>query len=364
MFELSQPLERETIRINSVNRSVEILDQRALPHCVAVLSLQNEEQACEAIRSMAVRGAPLIGITGAAAMALACSKDSSNKALNEAAERVKSARPTAVNLAWAVDKVLQALLSLPASQREAAAWDSAESILEQERRMSLKIGKYALGIIEALYRKLGRPVRLLTHCNAGALATVGPGTATAGFYAAHQKGIPIEVYADETRPRLQGAMTAWELCSCGVPVSLIADNAGGHLMREGLIDAVFVGADRIAANGDTANKIGTYLKALSAADNNIPFYVAAPVSTFDASLKDGSGIPIEERSGDEIRRVYGADENGLPASVFITSRSQKVMNPGFDVTPSRLITAFVTDQGVFAANELEEIWKDGKDAEQ
>ena len=204
--------------------------------------------------------------------------------------------------------------------------------------MSLKIGKYALGIIEALYRKLGRPVRLLTHCNAGALATVGPGTATAGVYAAHQKGIPIEVYADETRPRLQGAMTAWELCSCGVPVSLIADNAGGHLMREGLIDAVFVGADRIAANGDTANKIGTSGVAILARYYGIPFYVLGPTSTIDPNCPDGDSIVIEERNPEEITDMWYASR--------MAPEGVKAYNPAFDVTPHDLITAIITEKGI------------------
>lgn len=240
-------------------------------------------------------------------------------------------------------------------RRRKAAWHLAAEICEQERTMSIRLAKHAQTIIEALYLKLGRPLNILTHCNAGKLATVELGTATAGIYTAFEAGIPLTVYADETRPRLQGTLTAWELKAAGIPVCLIADNAGGELMREGGIDLVIVGADRIAANGDTANKIGTYLKALAAADNQIPFYVAAPISTFDWTAKSGGDIRLKNRSGDEIRWVRGVDKHGQEAEVCITDPGIATVNPGFDVTPARLITGFITDRGVFALEDLKDL---------
>ena len=299
-----------TVFIDEAERRVTVLDQRLLPHRVEHVDLKNAQEAAEAIRDMTVRGAPLIGVTGAAGMALAADESTETGFLIEAANLLKSARPTAVNLNWAVDFMLKRLKGMEPDRRRKAAWHLAAEICEQERTMSIRLAKHAQTIIEALYLKLGRPLNILTHCNAGKLATVELGTATAGIYTAFEAGIPLTVFADETRPRLQGTLTAWELKAAGVPVCLIADNAGGELMREGGIDLVIVGADRIAANGDTANKIGTYLKALAAADNQIPFYVAAPISTFDWTAKSGGDIPIENRSGDEIRWVRGIDKPG------------------------------------------------------
>ena len=299
-----------TVFIDEAERRVAVLDQRLLPHRVEYVDLKNAQEAAEAIRDMTVRGAPLIGVTGAAGM--------------------------------------------EPDRRRKAAWHLAAEICEQERSMSIRLAKHAQTIIEALYLKLGRPLNILTHCNAGKLATVELGTATAGIYTAFEAGIPLTVYADETRPRLQGTLTAWELRAAGIPVCLIADNAGGELMREGGIDLVIVGADRIAANGDTANKIGTYLKALAAADNQLPFYVAAPISTFDWTAKSGGDIPIENRSGDEIRWVRGIDKHGQ-REVCITDPGIATVNPGFDVTPARLITGFITDRGVFVPEDLKDL---------
>lgn len=344
-----------TVFIDEAERRVTVLDQRLLPHRVEHVDLKNAQEAAEAIRDMTVRGAPLIGVTGAAGMALAADESTETGFLIEAANLLKSARPTAVNLNWAVDFMLKRLKGMEPDRRRKAAWHLAAEICEQERTMSIRLAKHAQTIIEALYLKLGRPLNILTHCNAGKLATVELGTATAGLYTAFEAGIPLTVYADETRPRLQGTLTAWELKAAGIPVCLIADNAGGELMREGGIDLVIVGADRIAANGDTANKIGTYLKALAAADNQIPFYVAAPISTFDWTAKSGGDIPIENRSGDEIRWVRGVDKHGQEAEVCITDPGIATVNPGFDVTPARLITGFITDRGVFALEDLKDL---------
>ena len=341
-----------TIELHSLGRVVRVLDQRKLPHKMEYLTLRTYEEAIEAIRNMTVRGAPLIGITGAAAMALASTQSSDESRLKEYAQMIISARPTAVNLAYSVSKVLEGLLSLPDQERVEGAWRMAGEICSEELGMSLAIGEHAFRIISDLYERLRRPVRILTHCNAGALATVGPGTATAGFYFAHWRNIPIKVYADETRPRLQGVMTAWELRRSGIDVELISDNSGGLLMQRGGVDAVFVGADRIALNGDTANKVGTYLKALACADNHVPFYVAAPVSTFDYSARNGEEIEIEERSPEEIRKVTGVEEDGSIREVLITEREQPVWNPAFDITPARLITGFVTNRGIFSPDNL------------
>lgn len=341
-----------TISIDPLGHKVSVLDQRALPHRVEYLNLRSWQDACEAIQDMAVRGAPLIGVTGAAAVALAAEKSTEEADLRRAAGVVKESRPTAINLAWAVDYVLKRILGMQPERRRKAAWQLAVEILEKEREMSVQMGKHALGIIETLYLELGRPLNILTHCNAGRLATVELGTATAGIYMAFEAGIPLTVYADETRPRFQGALTAWELKEAGIPVCLIADNAGGEMMQEGGIDLVIVGADRIAANGDTANKIGTYLKALAASDNQIPFYVAAPFSTFDWSTKQGQDIPIENRDADEIRWVTGLDAEGREQSVRVTSADIPVVNPAFDVTPARLITGFITDRGIFEPENI------------
>ena len=321
-----------TVFIDEAERRVTVLDQKLLPHRVEHVDLKNAQEAAEAIRDMTVRGAPLIGVTGAAGMAVAADESTETGFLIEAANLLKSARPTAVNLNWAVDFMLKRLKGMEPDRRRKAAWHLAAEICEQERTMSIRLAKHAQTIIEAEL-----------------------GTATAGIYTAFEAGIPLTVYADETRPRLQGTLTAWELKAAGIPVCLIADNAGGELMREGGIDLVIVGADRIAANGDTANKIGTYLKALAAADNQIPFYVAAPISTFDWTAKSGGDIPIENRSGDEIRWVRGVDKHGQEAEVCITDPGIATVNPGFDVTPARLITGFITDRGVFALEDLKDL---------
>lgn len=344
-----------TIDIDEEERKVSVLDQRLLPHTVKYKDLKDWRAAVESIRDMTVRGAPLIGVTGAAAVALAAEENPDSNELKAATEKIRQARPTAVNLNWAADFMLKRLLGMEEGRRKKAAWRLAKEILEAEGGMSKKIARYALSIIESRYHELGRPLNILTHCNAGRLATVELGTATAGIYAAFNAGIPLTVFTDETRPRLQGTLTAWELKTFGIPVCLITDNAGGELMREGSIDLVIVGADRIAANGDTANKIGTYLKALAAADNDVPFYVAAPMSTFDWSAKDASDIPIENRSGDEIRWIEGISKKGRRTEVRITDEDMPVANPGFDITPGRLITGFITDQGIAEPDKIKEL---------
>ncbi len=343
----------QSIRIDKDAGKVWVLDQRLLPHEVQEKELRSVDEAIDAISDMTVRGAPLIGVTGAAGLALACAVDPSAYNLQVASQRLIGSRPTAVNLSFAVLKALNAVLSSPQELRKQVAWQKAADILQEELDMSRKIGEVGVQLIKEIYEKKQAPVRVLTHCNAGWLATVDYGTATAPIYVAHSLGIPVEVFADETRPRLQGTLTAWELSSHGIPVKLIADNTGGLLMREGEVDIVITGADRIARNGDTANKIGTYLKALAAADNKIPFYIAAPQSTFDWNTETGENIPIEEREGDEIRLIKGVDKNGKPNEIFITDQAMEVVNPGFDITPARLITGFITERGIFKSTELQ-----------
>ncbi len=342
----------KSIRIDANAHRVWVLDQRLLPYTVKEVELNCAEDAISAITDMTVRGAPLIGVVGAAGLALSTLASRKEDRLRSIAKHLIKSRPTAINLAWAVNKTLTAVLDQPEGKRTKTAWSTAREILEMELDMSHKIGLAGVELISKIHQKVQRPVSILTHCNAGWLATVDYGTATAPIYEAWEKKIPIEVLVDETRPRLQGTLTAWELSSHGVPVKLITDSAGGLLMTQGKVDLVITGADRIAANGDTANKIGTYLKALAAADNNIPFYVAAPNSTFDWATAAGNDIPIEERAGDEIRRIRGLNSRGSISEIAITSKDTKVLNPGFDITPSRLITGFITESGVFKPSEL------------
>lgn len=341
-----------SIWLNDNDRTVGVLDQQQLPHKLKKVTLKTWKDAAAAISDMTVRGAPLIGITGASGLAMATNEGVGRKFLIGIAEKICETRPTAINLRWAVNRVLDAVLEVSKNKRKKVAWQEVRKILRSELLMSGNIGKFGARIIMSLYDELGRSVGILTHCNAGWLATVDWGTATAGIYVAYNQGVPLHVYAGETRPRIQGAMTAWELSSHGVPVELIADNAAGYMMKKGLVDMVVVGADRIAFNGDTANKIGTYLKALAAKDNGIPFYVAAPSSTFDWNLESGESIPIEERDGNEIRKVKGMTDSGQIGSVWITEPDQLVRNPAFDVTPAKLITAFITDKGIFTPEEL------------
>ena len=318
-----------------------ILDQRDLPWKVTWVELRDAATAERAIREMWTRGAPLIGATAAYGLALALAEDASDEGLASAHQFLLEARPTAVNLRWALDDVAAHVRPLPAADRAAAAFARADQIADDDAAMSEAIGQHGLEILRDLHAQHpDRPLNILTHCNAGWLATVDYGTATAPIYMAHDAGIPVHVWVDETRPRNQGALlTAFELASHGVPHTVIVDNAGGHLMMNGQVDMVIVGTDRVAANGDVCNKIGTYLKALAAKDNGIPFYVALPSTTFDASTPTGADVPIEERSGEEVTHLQG--EGG---AMRVTGSA--AANPAFDVTPARLVTGYITEKGV------------------
>ena len=316
-----------------------ILDQRELPWTVKWVELRSARDAERAIREMWTRGAPLIGATAAYGLAMALAEDRSDGALDAAYTLLLESRPTAVNLKWALDQVMEAVRPLPATDRAQAA--RADAICDEDVALNQAIGEHGLALFRTLYAKHpDRPLNILTHCNAGWLATVDYGTATAPIYLAHDAGIPVHVWVDETRPRNQGALlTAFELAGHGVPHTVIADNAGGHLMMTGKVDAVIVGTDRVTANGDVCNKIGTYLKALAAKDTGVPFYVALPYTTFDASTATGADIPIEERSGDEVTHVAG--EGGR-----IRVTASGTANPAFDVTPARLVTGYLTERGL------------------
>jgi methylthioribose-1-phosphate isomerase len=329
--------------------SVLILDQTLLPYQYATRHLRSLADAAHAIRAMLVRGAPLIGVAAAYGVALALKDGAGNEALQHACDTLAATRPTAVNLHWALSRMQKHLLPLPVAQRRAAAWAEARAIANEDAAANREIGEFGLALIKNIAH---RPVNLMTHCNAGWLATAAWGTALAPVYAAREAGLPVHVYVSETRPRNQGLLTVWELHEAGIPHTLIADNAAGHLLRQGKVDMVIVGADRIAANGDTANKIGTYLKALAAQDCGVPFYVAAPVSTIDPKCPDGARIPIEEREGNEMRHVGGLDRQGVHATVAIAQDATAVANPAFDVTPARLIAGIVTERGVCAPGEL------------
>jgi methylthioribose-1-phosphate isomerase len=346
-----------TIFLNPSQGTVSIIDQRKLPHELVLIDLKTVDDTIGAIREMAVRGAPLIGVTGAYGIYLAARNSPQghipDEYLQAEAQRLKNARPTAVNLAWAVDRVVSMVVDQTGSTaRIAAAQKEAAAVAEEEVENCRRIGQHGLPLIERLSRtKGGRAVNILTHCNAGWLACIEYGTATAPIYAAHDKGIDIHVWVDETRPLNQGArLTAWELGRHGIKHTLITDNAGGYLMQKGLVDLCLVGTDRTTATGDVANKIGTYLKALAARDNQVPFYVALPSSSFDWHLQDGvAEIPIEERHPDEIRYVYGLDPSRQATRVLICPEHTPAANLAFDVTPSRLVTAFITERGVCRA---------------
>ena len=330
--------------------SVGAIDQRRLPHEFVVARLTTSAEAAEAIRSMLVRGAPLIGATAAFGMALAMREDSSDAGLDRAYKTLVVARPTAINLKWALDEMRATLAPVDPSERPDAAYARADEILEQDVAINQGIARNGLPLIEAIAatKKPGEAVNVLTHCNAGWLATVDWGTATAPIYLAHERGINIHVWVDETRPRNQGAsLTAWELGHHGVPHTVIADNTGGHLMQHGMVDIVIVGTDRVTAHGDVCNKIGTYLKALAAHDNNVPFYVALPSPTIDFTVADGvAEIPIEERSAEEVATMTGRTKDGRIETVRIVPDGSPVANYGFDVTPARLVTGLITERGV------------------
>jgi methylthioribose-1-phosphate isomerase len=334
-----------SIRPTDDGLGVCILDQRQLPWEVRWVELRTEEQAAIAIRDMWTRGAPMIGAVGAYGLAMALTIDASDAGLDAAYGRLVETRPTAINLKWALDEVRGAVRLLAPDARAQAAFVRAAAIVDEDEQLCRAIGEHGLDLLRDLHAKHPRrPLNILTHCNAGWLATVDYGTATAPIYLGHDAGLPIHVWVDETRPRNQGALlTAFELRNHGVPHTLIADNAGGLLMARGQVDAVIVGTDRVTANGDVCNKIGTYLKALAAHDNGVPFYVALPYTTFDASTPSGDAIPIEERSPAELTEITGATDNGLE-TVRLTQSD--AYNPAFDVTPARLVTGYITERGV------------------
>src|SRR6516164_5965716 len=333
--------------------TVGIIDQTKLPHRLETRRLQTLAEAAHAIKSMQVRGAPLIGAAAAYGVALALREDASDASLERACATLAVTRPTAINLKWALDEMAAAVRNRPRNERVAAAYTRAAEICEEDVAINQALGRHGLGLIEAvaIRKRPGEAVNVLTHCNAGWLATVDGGTALAPVYAAHDKGIAVHVFVDETRPRNQGAaLTAWELLHHGVPHTVIADNAGGHLMQHDQVDLCIVGADRVTVRGDAANKIGTYLKALAARDNSMPFYVAMPSSTIDFSLSDGvAEIPIEERSAAEVTHMTGTAPDGGIETVRIVPEGSPAANPGFDVTSARLITALITERGVIEA---------------
>lgn len=335
--------------------SVSIIDQTRLPHAFATVRLETLGDAAHAIREMLVRGAPLIGATAAWGMWLAMRSDGGDSSLDRAHATLLATRPTAVNLRWALDRVRARLAPLQPAERAAAARALAIEICEEDVALNRAIGAAGLPLFTALAARKphGQPLNILTHCNAGWLATVDVGTATAPIYAAHDAGLPVHVWVDETRPRNQGAsLTAWELLNHGVPHTVIADNAGGHLMQHGRVDVVITGTDRVTAAGDVCNKIGTYLKALAARDNGVPFYVAAPSPSIDWRIRDGlREIPIEERSASEVGRITGRLRSGGIATVDLLPPGSPAGNPAFDVTPARLVTGLITERGVCAATE-------------
>ena len=343
-----------TIWLNQDGRSVDIIDQRWLPHEFRVVTLRTVEDAAIAIRDMWVRGAPLIGVTAAYGVAIAMRSDPSDASLDAAWERLLTTRPTAINLRWALNEMRHLLNPLPPGERAAAAYDRAALIADEDVELNRAIGANGLAIIREIgaTKKPGEPINILTHCNAGWLATVDYGTATAPIYLAIEAGIPVHVYVDETRPRNQGAqLTAWEMANQGVPHTLIVDNAGGHLMQRRAVDMVIVGTDRTTASGDVCNKIGTYLKALAAKDNGVPFYVALPSPTIDWSVSDGlKEIPIEERSADEVSMVWGRNASGEIVQVRVSPEATPAGNPAFDVTPARLVTGLITERGTAEAS--------------
>jgi methylthioribose-1-phosphate isomerase len=342
-----------TIWVESDGASFGIIDQTLLPHRFATVRLATLADVARAIVTMQVRGAPLIGVSAAYGLWLALRADASDEALDDACATLIATRPTAINLKWALDEIRGAVRNRPRAERAEAALRRASEIADEDVAINRAIGRYGLPIIEEIAAtKKGAPVNVLTHCNAGWLATVDWGTATAPIYTAHDKGLPVHVFADETRPRNQGAaLTAWELGHHGVPHTVIADNTGGHLMQHGLVDVVIMGADRVTAQGDVCNKIGTYLKALAARDNKVPFYVALPSPTIDFTIDDGlAEIPIEQRAADEVATVSGKTASGDIEKVRIVPDGSPVANFAFDVTPARLVTGLITERGIVQAN--------------
>lgn len=345
-----------SIWLNENGCSVDIIDQTRLPHEFIIKTLKRMQDAAEAISVMRVRGAPLIGATAAYGMALAMREDTADENLEQASQTLLATRPTAVNLRWALERVREVLSVSPESERVERAYALAAKICDEDVQINHAIGRHALGVIRRLWQE--KPAdsgvfNILTHCNAGWLATVDWGTALSAIYQAYDDGIPVHVWVDETRPRNQGAaLTAWELQSHGIPHDVIVDNAGGHLMQHGQVDMCITGTDRTARNGDVCNKIGTYLKALAAFDNDVPFYVALPGPTIDWQINDGvNGIPIEQRDAREVSHVSGKNSAGEIQSVQITPDGVSACNYAFDVTPARLVTGLFTERGVCDASE-------------
>jgi methylthioribose-1-phosphate isomerase len=367
--EMARVERRETVRIDSrimkvggkhyrsiwtdgARGVVHIVDQARLPHVFETATIASAEAMADAIRSMRVRGAPLIGVASAFGIALAVARDPSDESISKASALLRTTRPTAVNLAWAIGRMRERLAPVKLSERLVKAWTEAQAIADEDVALNEAIGRHGLALLEREYAVRKRPVNILTHCNAGWIATVDWGTVTAPMFMAHDRGIPIHVWVDETRPRNQGLLTAWELAGHGVPHTLVTDNAGGHLMQRGLVDLVLVGADRVSRRGDVCNKIGTYLKAVAARANDIPFYAAVPTPTIDWGVEDAlREIPIEERDADEVRVVRGLDAEGKFAEVLIAPRSTPVANPAFDVTPAEFVTGIITEKGYVGATE-------------
>jgi methylthioribose-1-phosphate isomerase len=344
----------KTIWRDADGRRVHVIDQTCLPHRFVTRTLSSMHDAAHAIADMIVRGAPLIGVTGAYGLALAVADDARETLINAAHAELLATRPTAVNLRWALDRVRALTLAAPRDERRTLAYRKAAAIAEEDVASCGAIGAHGAALIGDLAaRHPGRPVNILTHCNAGWLCAVDWGTALAPIYKASRSGVALHVYVDETRPRNQGAsLTAFELLNEGVPHTVIADNAGGHLMQHGMVDLVIVGTDRTTRSGDVCNKIGTYLKALAAHDNGVPFYVALPGSTVDWRISDGlAQIPIEERSPREVTHIAGQAQNGEIVEVRLTPKGSPALNFGFDVTPARFVTGLITERGVCAASE-------------
>jgi methylthioribose-1-phosphate isomerase len=343
-----------TIWVTAERWPVEIIDQTKFPHRFETVVLRTMEEAAAAIRDMLVRGAPLIGATAAYGVALQMRADASDAALARAYEMLHATRPTAINLKWALDEMQRVLAPLPPEKRAEAAYRRAAEIADEDVVINQSIGRHGFELIKAIAakKKPGERVNVLTHCNAGWLATVDWGTATAPIYMAHDSGVSVHVWADETRPRNQGAsLTAWELGHHGVPHTVIPDNTGGHLMQHGMVDLCIVGTDRTTADGDVCNKIGTYLKALAAHDNGVPFYVALPSPTIDFRVRNGiTEIPIEQRSADEVSKMTGRTADGRIETVEIVAPGSPVANYAFDVTPAKYVTGLITERGVIAAN--------------
>lgn len=346
--------EYRSIWLAADGRRVEIIDQTRLPHEFRIVSLETLADGAHAIRDMLVRGAPLIGATAAYALCLGLHEGAADRDIERIGSTLTACRPTAVNLRWAVNRMRSLLLALPEKNRLAAAYLEAARICDEDVRDNEAIGIHGFEIIRKTWERKGKksPVQILTHCNAGWLATVDWGTALAPVYKAHEAGIPVHIWVDETRPRSQGAgLTAWELAAQGIDHHLIVDNAGGHLMQHGRVDLCIVGTDRTTAGGDVCNKIGTYLKALAARDNKVPFYVALPGSTIDWDIDNGlREIPIEERDQEEVLRVHGKTEQGAITWVSIAPAATPAVNPAFDVTPARLVTGLITERGVCTAS--------------